>query len=208
MNKIFCLWTESKKKRFTWASNLQSMTFIRNWRNIICRKKLTLQTFHRTLSELISYCKTTSLKFAWHHHWPKISWQPDKVYSHSIYELSKSIDSYRAEIFFQTKFISIRVWCASSIHHCLPPTLSKQSSMKKLTKSEGKSAPLPTSLDCLLWIKIFSFTQGIQLRCQQALETAKSPQSNLQVLILFVFFAWWGKITTHFYSFQRKTNKN
>ena len=60
--KIFCLWTESKKKMFTWASNLQSTTFIRNWRSIICRKKLTLQTFYITLSELISYCKTTSLK--------------------------------------------------------------------------------------------------------------------------------------------------
>lgn len=35
--------------------------------------------------------------------------------------------------------------------------------------------------------KRFSFTQGIQLRCQEALETAKSPHSNLQVFIVCFF---------------------
>lgn len=207
MNKIFCLWTESKKKRFTWASNLQSMTFIRNWRNIICRKKLTLQTFHRTLSELISYCKTTSLKFAWHHHWPKISWQPDKVYSHSIYELSKSIDSYRAEIFFQTKFISIRVWCASSIHHCLPPTLSKQSSMKNWRNQRVRVLHYPQVLTACYELKFFPSLRVFSYDANKHWKQRNYPNPTCRYL-LFVFFAWWGKITTHFYSFQRKTNKN
>ena len=207
MNKIFCLWTESKKKRFTWASNLQSMTFIRNWRNIICRKKLTLQTFHRTLSELISYCKTTSLKFAWHHHWPKISWQPDKVYSHSCYELSKSIDSYRAEIFFQTKFISIRVWCASSIHHCLPPTLSKQSSMKNWRNQRVRVLHYPQVLTACYELKFFPSLRVFSYDANKHWKQRNYPNPTCRYL-LFVFFAWWGKITTHFYSFQRKTNKN
>lgn len=187
MNKIFCLWTESKKKRFTWASNLQSMTFIRNWRNIICRKKLTLQTFHRTLSELISYCKTTSLKFAWHHHWPKISWQPDKVYSHSIYELSKSIDSYRAEIFFQTKFISIRVWCASSIHHCLPPTLSKQSSMKNWRNQRVRVLHYPQVLTACYELKFFPSLRVFSYDANKHWKQRNQPNPTCRYL-LFVFF--------------------
>ena len=187
LNKIFCLWTESKKKRFTWASNLQSMTFIRNWRNIICRKKLTLQTFHRTLSELISYCKTTSLKFAWHHHWPKISWQPDKVYSHSIYELSKSIDSYRAEIFFQTKFISIRVWCASSIHHCLPPTLSKQSSMKNWRNQRVRVLHYPQVLTACYELKFFPSLRVFSYDANKHWKQRNHPNPTCRYL-LFVFF--------------------
>ena len=40
--------------------------------------------------------------------------------------------------------------------------------------------------------KTFSLTQGIQLQCQEALETAKSPQSKLQVFI--VCFFWHGEV--------------
>lgn len=45
----------------------------------------------------------------------------------------------------------------------------------------------PQVLTACYELKFFAFTQGIQLRCQQALETAKSPQSNLQVFIVCFF---------------------
>ena len=172
---------------FTWASNLQSMTFIRNWRSIICRKKLTLQTFYRTLSELISYCKTTSLKFAYDHHWTKISWQTDKVCSYSIYKLSKSIESYRAEIFFPNKI------CLHTCTMCIIDTsLSTANTFyakqhEKSMKSERKSAPLPTNLDCLLWIKLFPSLRVFSYDAKKHRKQLNHPNPTYRYL-LFVFF--------------------
>lgn len=109
------------------------------------------------------------------------------MYSHSIYELSKSIDSYRAEIFFQTKFISIRVWCASSIHHCLPPTLSKQSSMKNWRNQRVRVLHYPQVLTACYELKFFPSLRVFSYDANKHWKQRNHPNPTCRYL-LFVFF--------------------
>ena len=109
--------------------------------------------------------------------------------------------------FFPNKFISIRVWCASSIHHCLPPTLSKQSSMKNWRNQRVRVLHYPQVLTACYELKFFPSLRVFSYDANKHWKQRNYPNPTCRYL-LFVFFAWWGKITTHFYSFQRKTNKN
>lgn len=109
------------------------------------------------------------------------------MYSHSIYELSKSIDSYRTEIFFQTKFISIRVWCASSIHHCLPPTLSKQSSMKNWRNQRVRVLHYPQVLTACYELKFFPSLRVFSYDANKHWKQRNHPNPTCRYL-LFVFF--------------------
>ena len=111
------------------------------------------------------------------------------------------------KFFFQTKFISIRVRCASLIHHCLPPTLSKQSSMKNWRNQRVRVLHYPQILTTCYELKVFPSLRVFSYDANKHWKQRNHPNPTYRYL-LFVFLAWWGKITTHFYSFQRKTNKN
>lgn len=166
------------------------MTFIRNWRSIICRKRSTLQTFYRTLSELISYCKTTSLKFAKDHHWTKISWQPDKVYSYSIQCTAKSITKKHWQLqswkFFskQNCFHTFTMWIIDTSLSTINTFSAKQH--EQSMKSESKSAPLPTNRDCLLWIKVFPSLSVFSYDANKHWKQLNHPNPTYRYL-LFVF---------------------
>ena len=113
--------------------------------------------------------------------------------SYSIYKLSKSIESYRAEIFFPNKI------CLHTCTMCIIDTsLSTANTFyakqhEKSMKSERKSAPLPTNLDCLLWIKLFPSLRVFSYDAKKHRKQLNHPNPTYRYL-LFVFFFLHGEV--------------